>query len=448
MRGKITTTFIALLLAGATQLEAQTTKASTDTMRVSLKQAQDYAMQHGNTAANNALDNKITKWRTVEILAQGLPIISATGGIQNTYKIGTSLIPAKTFVPGSPDGTYLKFPQGGTPTAATLNLSVFVPIVDGRYVIGLKANKAFLAVAKEQTNVTEIQVRNSVANAYYAALVSEESRRIIDDNLKNVKQLKYETGELYKAGFSEELDLDRITLSQSNLESQMNEAIIRAELAKAVLKEQLGLEMSSPLVLTDSLEGLFKNNPTVIDSTLDYTSRPEYKLLQLSNTIKGYDAMQTRFSGLPTISGYFNYGATNYLVSGYPWFPSGNVGLTLSIPIFDSYRTGSVYQQKKLTQLKAKNDMEHFKLQAELQLKAARTNYLNALTDFETQKRSIALAQKIYDRVKAKNKEGLASSFELAQAETDLTQTQGNYVNSIYNLLLQKTELDKALGKY
>lgn len=447
--------FALLLTLGAGNM-AMAQAQTTDTLHLSLKEAQDYAMQNGAKAKNSALDTKITKWRTVEILTQGLPTVSASASYQYAFKLQQSVLPkefsqliAAFDTTGSVNPNEPTLISFGTKNNASLGLNVTVPIMDGRYIIGLQANKAFLAVAQQQSVVTENDVRNSVSNSYYAALIANESLRIIDDNLKNLRQLQYETAELYKAGFAEELDTDRISLNLSNLQSQYNSALIRAQLTEAVLKGQLGVDIEAPIALTDSLQGLMGSvAAAAADTNFDYTTRPEYKLLELSTKIKGFDATQTRAGYFPSLAGLFNYGANNYFIDGSSWQPFGTVGIQLNIPIFDSYRTGAAYQQKKLTQLKAKNDLDDFKLQATVQFKAARSNYMNALNDYESQKRNLALAQKIFDKVKDKNKEGLATSFELSQSETDLTQTQGNYINAIYNLLVTKTELEKALGKY
>ena len=77
-----------------------------------------------------------------------------------------------------------------------------------------------------------------------------------------------------------------------------------------------------------------------------------------------------------------------------------------------------------------------------------RTEYKTALDDFENQKQSLELAEKIYGKVKIKYQEGVGSSLELANAEASLSQTQGNYINTMYNVLVKRSEFNKALGNY
>ena len=62
-------------------------------------------------------------------------------------------------------------------------------------------------------------------------------------------------------------------------------------------------------------------------------------------------------------------------------------------------------------------------------------------------KENQALAQRIYNTIQIKYKEGLASSFELNQAESALFMEQSSYIQSLFELLMAKAELEIALGK-
>lgn len=424
--------------------------AQTDTMRVSLKQAQEFAVTNSFTTKNMGIDAKITKWRTVEILSEGLPKLDASVNYTNNFQLPVTILPGDLV--GQP-GTDLEV-TFGTSNNMRVDMSVTQLIADGRYFIGLKANKAFLAVAQENIEMTELQVRNAVASAYYAALAAEEGRRIIAGNINTIKQLQYETSELYKSGFAEELDVDRLTLSLSNLEAKLSQAVVRKDLTLTVLKFQMGLAVDAPVSLTDSLEQLMINTPALVDAPFNYEDRSEYQLLKLGKELRGYDAQRIRAAYFPSLYFQAGYGWNaqrdrfNFFDTALPWYNSGYFSIQLNIPIFDSYKSGAIYQQKKLEVVKLGNDMENFKLQGNLQYTNARSNYVNALSEYQLQKRNVELANKIFNKVTIMNREGLSSSFELSQAETSLTESQGNYINSIYNLLVNKTELDKALGKY
>ncbi len=420
----------------------------TDTLTFTLEQAQSYALEHNISILNSALDQRITKMRTVEILSTGLPQISAALNYQNNFRLPVSIIPAGAI--GNPTDLEVTF---GTKHTSTLSFEVTQLIVDGRYFIGLKANKAFMAVSADQQDLTEIEVRQQISNAFYGALVAEEGRRILETNMVTIERLFLETTNLYNAGLTDQLSVDRLDLSLNNLKSKYKEAMFNAELSLNLLKYQMGMSMEQPLKLSGNLNDMLLANVDTTFGDFNPESRIEYGLLTKQLNLRKYDMQQVRANYFPSLVGFFGYGfnaqrqSFNFFDSELPWFQSGYVGIQLRIPIFDSYRNGAVYQQKKLDYQKIQNNIINFKEQAQLQYKNALTEFKNALQEYEIQRRNLELAQKIFNRVSTMKREGLASSLELADAESSLTQTQGNYTGAIYNLLVRRVAVEKALGK-
>ena len=73
-------------------------------------------------------------------------------------------------------------------------------------------------------------------------------------------------------------------------------------------------------------------------------------------------------------------------------------------------------------------------------LNTKNVNYQNA-------QKSLGIAQKIYNRIVIKHKEGLASSFELTQMKNQLLESQGGYISALFGILNAKAELDKLQNK-
>lgn len=439
----------ALLLAFNAKLQAQTEVVNTDTVTLSLDDAVSYAMENNTKVKNATLDVRKQKMFTVEILTEGLPQISSSINYQNNFELPVNIIPAGTF--GNPEDIEAVF---GTRHNATAEIGITQLFFDGRYVIGLKSNKAFMAVSRAQKDLSEIEVKQSVEAAYFAALTALEGEQLVAQNLSTVEQLLFETTKLYEEGFTEELDVDRLQLSLNNLKSRMKDAERQSFLTQAVLKYQLGMPIDQPIKLSEDLENSLLSNLDAGDEDFDYTQRAEYKLLSINNQIRKYDVQRIRAGYFPSLAGYFGYGFNaqrqefNFFDGDEPWFRTGRFGVQLTVPIFDSYKNGAIVQQKKVDQQKVLNDFYNFENQAKLEVQTARNDYKKAVLEYENQKQSIVLAEKIFKTVTIKNREGLASSLELADAESSLNETQGNYINAIYDLLVSKTKLDKALGKY
>jgi outer membrane protein TolC len=428
------------------QVSAETEK---EVMKFSLAQAQEYAVQNATKAQNANLDAAISKKRTLEIITEGLPQISGSFNYQYNYELQTNIIPAGTF-PGMTKDEPVQF---GTPYNSSAVLEINQLIVDGRYFLGLKANKAIIAISKDQIEMTAIDLKNQVAKSYYSALVARESKSIIEKNLSVVKTLLNETEAFYKAGFVEELDVDRLKLSQSNLESQLSNTEMQILVSESVLKYQIGLPYEQPIELTDKLEAtLIADDISAEVSSFDPKSRVEYRMQQTQIQLRGYDAKRFALGYMPGIYGFFNYGYNTFKrinanVFDNQWFPYGSAGLSVQVPIFDSFKKGAQYQQKKLEKQQLENNLKDFENSSKVQVNNAHLNYQTAIQNFKNQKDNYDLADKIYKRVQVKYKNGVGSSFELADADSQLSQAQGNYIQAIYNVLTAKTDLEKALGK-
>lgn len=100
----------------------------------------------------------------------------------------------------------------------------------------------------------------------------------------------------------------------------------------------------------------------------------------------------------------------------------------------------------KIDATKVDIQIKQFTLATELEIRNARAMYLNASERLENQKKNLALAERILETTRLKYREGVGSSTEISTAEQELYRTQANYMNAIYDLVIAKTDLDKALG--
>jgi outer membrane protein len=372
--------------------------------------------------------------------------VSGSFNYQNNFKQQKSIIPAGVFSPGELEVTFVN------PYQSYTELNVDQLLVDGRYFLGLKANKAIIAISKDQVDLTEVDLKNQIAKSYYAALVARESKIIIDKNLSVVKNLLSETEAIYKAGFVEELDVDRLKLSLSNLESEQKNIELQILVTESVLKYQMGLPYEQPVELTDKLENILTVDEVESEvNAFDPKSRIEYRMQQTQIELRGYDAKRFALGYMPGIYGNLKYGANAFSkeanVFAARWFGYGSVGLSVQVPIFDSFKKGALYQQKKLERMQLENNLKDFENASKVQVNNAFMNYQTSLENFKNQKQNLELADKIYKKVQVKYKNGVSSSFELADAESSMSEAQGKYIQAIYNVLTAKTDLDKALGK-
>jgi outer membrane protein TolC len=96
---------------------------------------------------------------------------------------------------------------------------------------------------------------------------------------------------------------------------------------------------------------------------------------------------------------------------------------------------------------KAKTQLTEAEQQIRLQLENAKSNYVLAIEQYQTSKENLALAERIENKNQIKYTEGLASSFELRQAQTQLYTAQQEYLQFMVEVINKKTELEIILNK-
>ena len=83
----------------------------------------------------------------------------------------------------------------------------------------------------------------------------------------------------------------------------------------------------------------------------------------------------------------------------------------------------------------------------EMEVFASRTRYNRSKEQLLQQEKNLKLAEDIYRSVNIKYQSGLSSSLEVITADRDLKESQKNYLDAIYDFLVAKADLKKALGE-
>lgn len=418
----------------------------------SLNDAVAYALKNNYTLQNSRLDTKKQEYAIKEIRSAGLPQLNGSLQFQDFEKLPVSLIP--NFFQNKPN-EYLPVKFGvrfQTTAAVQLRQLIF----DGGYIIGLKASNEFLSLYHNLEKKTAIDVENSTTKAYLLALNMDENMGLLDENIAKLQNLLNEMQAMNKQGFIEELEIDRINLTLSNLNTQRTNIVQQRELAYNLLKFNMGMDLKQPLVLTDKLQQLYAQSANSgLDEMVNPGNRIEYQLLNQQQKLNQLDEKRWKFGYLPNLAAFANYqqnAQRNTFTffntgAGYPWFPTFVVGAQLNVPIFDGFYKQSKIQQSRLEQQKVQNSINYLQQGINLEYQQAKTKLITSRNQLDQQKKNLELAQKIYNTTLIKFKEGVGSAFELNSAENDLKTAQINYFSAMYDVLVAQTDLKKALGK-
>jgi outer membrane protein len=444
----LTTLFIvSLAFSSYAQQAAPTTKLP---YNFTVQDCINYAYEHQDSVVNANLDVKSAAYHVKETVGQGLPQISGTAGFQDYLKIPTTLLPGEIF--GQPAGTFIPV-KFGVKYQSNLGVNASQIIFDPDYLIGLQARTTYKQLYERSYTRSKIETNVNVTKAYYQVLVSIEQIRLLDANLKQLKQQLDETTAQNKQGMAEKIDVDRLKVQYNNLITDRENTIRLLGLNYQLLKFQMGMPIENELLLKDKLDDV-KLDDNVADIGADttfYKSRIEYGLLETQKKLNEYDVRRKKGQFLPKLTANANY-TSSYQNNGFgnlykTNFPSSYIGLTLNIPIFTGFQHTNQLRQSQITVLKAENNLISLKNALNLEASKAKITYINGLQSLNSQKQNQQLAQEVLRVSKIKYQQGVGSSIEVTQAQTALDEADNKYIQGLYDAMVSKVDLDKAYGR-
>ena len=438
--------FVYILFLSFSNLIAQTFPSE-----LSLKEAINFALENNSDIINakREVDKAFKeKWKTISI---GLPQISANFDYTNFLEMPISLIPAEFFGGQIGDFAEVTF---GTKQNLVGSLRLNQLIFDGSYIVGVKATKTYMAISNNALEKTNLEVRKSVANAYVNSLISKASIEFIEKNIKTLNKTVDEAESLYINGFIEEESIQQLKITLAELESQRKFAHQFSLLSKDILKMSLGYNEDNNLKLTTSIEDITDNNIFNAQEIESWDINSNIDIKIANNNVESYrlEYRLEQSKSLPKLSTFIsgaytgNSNTFNFTEQNQKWFGSALIGVSLDVPLFSSLGRSASSQKAKISYEQSKTTLEKTQKQIKLSAKNALANYQLAIDNFYVLKNNLDLSNNIEKKNQIKFSEGIASSFELRQAQTQLYKAQKNYLNGLQNLMSRKIELETLLN--
>ena len=417
----------------------------------SLQEAIDFALENNRQVKNATLDIEAAKKQKWETTATGLPQINASIDYQNFLKQQVSLIPAEFF--GGNPGEFAEV-TFGTKQSASAFATVTQKIFDGSYLVGLQSAKVYLEISENAKEKTDLEVRKAVINAYGNVLLAEESVDILQRNIAVIRKNVEETTKVYENGMAEEESVEQLQITLSLLESSLSNTERLKTLAYQMFNITIGLDLTANTELTDSLETLTIQNMDLklLDAEENIENTIDFKIAENDKVSKELLLKLAKSRALPTVDAFINGGYSGYnesfkfLNKDQDWFGSSLFGVSMNITIFSSLERSAAIQRAQINLEKAETDLELVEQQLSFEITTAKSNYQYAIEEYQNKKQNLNLAERIEQKNQTKFFEGIGSSFDLRQAQTQLYTAQREYLESMFNVISTKAELETVLN--
>ncbi|MBC6491668.1 TolC family protein [Flavihumibacter stibioxidans] len=419
------------------------------THQFTVKQAVEFAKQNSYQVKKSLEDIRIQQQVNREITAGALPQLTGSFNLNDNIKLPVSLVPGEFF--GGAPGTFIPV-KFGLQYSATAGVELNQVLFDGQVFVGLQARDAAMEFARKNTEITEENIAVNIHKVYYQLLIGQAQINLYHDNIVRIEKLLHDTREIYKNGFAEKLDVDKVSVSLTNLKTDSIK--IRTQLNNGYLgmKLLMGMPLTDSLVLTDELsEASIKTG--LLDSVYQHRDRREFQLLDIGKKLNEYNVKRYKMSAIPTLNAFGNYFTNaqrnefDFVKAGGRWFQLSTIGLRINMPIFDGFRRRAQIEQARSAVRKTEYDIELLKMSIDNDVAVARNRFRDAAIAVDVQRQNMSLAETVYEQTKKKYEQGLGSNTEINNAQTEMRAAQTNYFGALYDAAIARVDYLKAIGK-
>ncbi|MBQ5457417.1 MAG: TolC family protein [Bacteroidales bacterium] len=403
-------------------------------LSISLKSAQDYAVEHNKTLKNSSLDIRKAEAAKWGAIASMLPQVSASLGYSNYCGYEMNLGPMSMSMPAT----------------GTLGITASVALT-GQQIIGIQMAEMSKTLADITTQQSEDEIRYQVAKIYMSILVMQNTTELLERSLENLESLQETTQNAVDVGAAEQTDADKLMVQILSLRTSISSTNRSLEMLENSMRLQLGCGVNTKLTLTQTVDDILKPEAILAlqIETFNVENNYYYQLLQENSKLLKKQIDLKIMGYVPTLSAYYQYSGRTYFgkKEGFNMTPPNLIGLTLNVPIWSSGKTWSDVKQAKIEYEKFQNTIETTRDALLVQERQLRYNVTSNYETYEAQKLNLEVTERVFTNVSNKFEHGMASSLELTTASSDIISAQSNYISAVLNLVNAQIEFEQLLNR-
>ena len=457
---------MSLLIGSAIQAQSST--------RLTLEEAQSVAAERAYAVRYAGFDKDEAASTTRETIASGFPQISGSIEYNRYIDIPTQVSSEDMF--GFPDylttflggvaqatGVPLDAPptdpngiqefQFGAEQTMTAGITATQLVFSPSYFVGIQAAKAYARAMEAAESSSIADARRAAGEAYAAALAADQNVAILREASALALDAFEQTRALVESGLAEVTDADQLELAVSDVAQQLATAESMAQVALDALKFTIGMPVETTVILADSFESIESafDGASVFGTPFDAIRLPEIRTQARNLELSELGIRNEKAAGLPSIGAFYTNqrnaqrDAFDFFGQG-RWYPIQLLGVQMTIPIWSSFAGKERVIQAELTRDRAATALKQLTEAAELEYRTAMSEYTSSLEQREQAQRGLDLATRILDRTRIKFTEGLASSFDLTQAQNQRVNAQGSLTQATLRWLNAHIRLQRSLN--
>lgn len=329
----------------------------------------------------------------------------------------------------------------------TAKMEVSQLIFSGQYITGIQLAKLAKVISGQALDNSEIDTKEAVVNAYYLTLITASSLEMVEQNLDNLKKMLNQTKKLYESGMAELLDVDQFRVTVNQLENTRQAMVRNLEMNFNMLRFTLGLPAGTKIELTDDLQSLFDAEVAgeLLLTDFNKDENITYRLMNTQAVMNKKMWNLEKWNYAPTIAGFYNYNF-KLRTTGFDMTPEHLAGFNVSVPIFSSGMRHAKTTQARIDYEVAERNAEILSDQLDLQEDQLKYNLQSSLENYRTQLENVEVAERVLENYQRKYNQGMASSLDVTQANSNYLDAQSNFLNAKFEVMNARIQLEKLMN--
>lgn len=422
----------------------------------SLEECLDYAVEHNQSLQKDRLGLETANLAKKEVVGSLLPQISASAGITDNIQKTTFAMPnfVNSMMPESmqdPNAPKYMTVTMGMDYSANWGASVAQQVLNFSLFNAVNIANQSQKMAELGVEMTTQDVIAQTTFLYYNVQVLEYAMTQFENSISLLDRTLGILQANMDNGLMRKVDADRVRVSRTNLETQHGSMEQALELQKKLLKLQMGFPMAQEIEVaeldTEAIEQML--SATAVQE-FDIDRLPAFRMLKQQQGMLELQRKSAVYASLPVITFVGNY-SMNYMGDDFKGetfhhFPVSMLSLNLKMPIFTGLSNSAKLRKAKLELLKSDHDEQAMTESLSMNWATASGQLEQQLKTVRAQKENKQLAQDVFDVTEVNFTEGIASLSDLLNAQSQLIQSQMNYVNALNSSVQAYIDLKKANG--
>ena len=314
-----------------------------------------------------------------------------------------------------------------------------------------KITKYAEELARQQHNGGMQEVIMSTDQAYWQVISLVNKKKLAEGYLKLLQQLDSDVEKMIAEGVATKADGLSVRVKVNEAEMTLTKVEDGLSLARILLCQLCGLDLSSPITLADeNMENIpLIPTDTHFDLSTAYENRPEMRSLELATQIYKQKVNVTRAEHLPSIALMGNYMVTNPSVFNSfenKFKGMWNVGVMVQLPIWHwgegIYKTKAAKAEARIAQYQLQDAREKIELQvnqAAFKVNEAGKKLVMASKNMEKAEENLRYATLGF-------REGIIATSNVLEAQTAWLSAQSEKIDAQIDVKLTEIYLKKSLG--